>query len=392
MSPADIWDATVRELVRELVVALARREDEDCRDLAQAWTFVALSRHDKSRPVGPRRGAARRRGDPAPNARATNDRPPDALERLGRPFGNMPDPSRGVMANDSVIGLLRVLLTANTAEFGSAMKTATGDVQTFAREATKAGGEGSKGSAAGLSGMVESLGSMKGLLIGGGIIGGIVARGKGFVDAAGQVNDLSDAWGASTTAVQRWKDAAEQTGASVDDVAVAMGKLSKASRREPQARSRRSRKSDCRSIRSATWTRRRCSRRRRRRGRENSGPDATRRGRDGVVRQRRNENSSPRSRKDSRNSGIQAEATGNVMSEDVVRRATTWATRLCPSGPERSSSRRSSRPWSRPRPGGGTRVRRRRRQQVDHGGRRPLEVGVRSDAPRRGGRLGGNRG
>ena len=37
----------MRELVRELVVALARREDEDRRDLIHAWTINALARHER---------------------------------------------------------------------------------------------------------------------------------------------------------------------------------------------------------------------------------------------------------------------------------------------------------------------------------------------------------
>src|SRR4029453_3325635 len=44
------------------------------------------------------------------------------------------------MAADSVIGLLRVLLSANTAEFDSAMKGSTEKIQTFPREANKFSG------------------------------------------------------------------------------------------------------------------------------------------------------------------------------------------------------------------------------------------------------------
>lgn len=82
----------------------------------------------------------------------------------------------------------------------------------------------------GLGGASGALGRLTGLL---GAAAPLLAAGtfvglaKSAVDAAGEINDLSERLGVTTTEVQRLKFAAEQTGAGIDDVAGAMDKLAK---------------------------------------------------------------------------------------------------------------------------------------------------------------------
>ena len=192
------------------------------------------------------------------------------------------------MAGDSVIGLLRVLLSANTAEFDHAMKDSTGAVQTFTREANKFSGASLFKSADSYAKSVEKIGGVSKLTTGeqaklnsvltdavakyaaigkaapegyaaliaqtknattatGGLTSGVSGLGsmlsslapalgvaavaafaKSALDGAGAINDLSERLGVSTDTVQRWKYAAEQTGATIEDVTGGMAHLSKA--------------------------------------------------------------------------------------------------------------------------------------------------------------------
>src|SRR5919109_3155815 len=52
------------------------------------------------------------------------------------------------MANSAVVGLLRVLLTANTAEFSTAMKSAADEARTFSREWKQTGSQATAAGAA----------------------------------------------------------------------------------------------------------------------------------------------------------------------------------------------------------------------------------------------------
>ncbi len=122
----------------------------------------------------------------------------------------------------SVIGLLRVILSANSAEYDTVMRKAAVTANVTAKEI-----EATSTSAKGLTGAFQGLGgaaSMIGLTLGGITAVGLV---KSLVDSASAVNDLSERLGVSTDAVQRWKFAADQTGSSIDDFATAMGQLQK---------------------------------------------------------------------------------------------------------------------------------------------------------------------
>jgi hypothetical protein len=191
------------------------------------------------------------------------------------------------MASDSVIGLLRVVLSAQTAEFDQAMKSSTDKVETFSRTANKFSGTALFKQADQYAASVKKLGGISALTAGeqatlnrtlgdavakytalgkevpphiaalhlqtklaaggtqqmatatkglGGALGGmlpllgvgaLVGFAKGAIDSAGAVADMSAKLGVSTTTVQRWKFATEQTGASIDDVSTAINKMSK---------------------------------------------------------------------------------------------------------------------------------------------------------------------
>jgi hypothetical protein len=191
------------------------------------------------------------------------------------------------MPADSVIGLLRVVLSAQTAEFDQAMKSSTDKVETFSRTANKFSGTalfkqadqyaasvqklggiakltateqstlnrtlgdavakytalgkdvpphiaalhaqtklaagGTTQMAAATKGLGGALGGMLPLLG----VGALVGFAKGAIDTAGAVADMSAKLGVSTTTVQRWQFATSQTGASIDDVSTAINRMSK---------------------------------------------------------------------------------------------------------------------------------------------------------------------
>jgi len=77
-----------------------------------------------------------------------------------------------------------------------------------------------KGAAAGMSGAL-------GALVPAVAIGGLATLAKGSIDAADNLNDLSQRTGVAVESLSRFGAAADDSGSSVDEVAKAMGKLSK---------------------------------------------------------------------------------------------------------------------------------------------------------------------
>ena len=77
-----------------------------------------------------------------------------------------------------------------------------------------------KGAAAGMSGAL-------GALVPAVAIGGLATLAKGSIDAADNLNDLSQRTGVSVESLSKFGAAANDSGSSVDEVAKAMGKLSK---------------------------------------------------------------------------------------------------------------------------------------------------------------------
>ena len=183
------------------------------------------------------------------------------------------------MPADSVIGLLRVVLSAQTAEFDQAMKSSTDKVETFTRKANEFSGNALFQQAERYAASVSKIGTVSNLTAGeqkklngvlseavakytalgkevpphiaalhaqtqnltkgstgltsalSGLIpaitvGAVIGFAKSAIDAAGAIADMSAKLGVSTTTVQRWKFATEQTGASIDDVSTAMSRLS----------------------------------------------------------------------------------------------------------------------------------------------------------------------
>jgi hypothetical protein len=94
---------------------------------------------------------------------------------------------------------------------------APASLQKLARDTAGVTTETAKAST-GISGMVGSLGKMAGALGIAFSAGAVISFGKQVFAAAGQIEDLSKKMGVSREAVQRWKFAAEQSGATIENV------------------------------------------------------------------------------------------------------------------------------------------------------------------------------
>jgi hypothetical protein len=94
---------------------------------------------------------------------------------------------------------------------------APASLQKLAKETAGVGTEMTKTSG-GISGLVGSLGKMAGALGIAFSAGAVISFGKQVLASAGQIDDLSKKLGVSAESVQRWKFAAEQGGATIENV------------------------------------------------------------------------------------------------------------------------------------------------------------------------------
>jgi hypothetical protein len=90
-------------------------------------------------------------------------------------------------------------------------------------EATKGAEKGTSAWSGALSTMTGALGAMGVQLS----VGAVVNFISDTVEAAGAINDLADKTGVSTTAIQQWKFAAEQGGATIDSVNAAVSGMNR---------------------------------------------------------------------------------------------------------------------------------------------------------------------
>ena len=103
-----------------------------------------------------------------------------------------------------------------------------GQIDGLTRSLDKANNQASglSGAFSKLGGMAKNAGvAMAGL--GAAAVGGLAVLGKRAIDAADNLNDLSQRTGVGVEALSKFGAAAEDSGSSLDEVAKAMGKLSK---------------------------------------------------------------------------------------------------------------------------------------------------------------------
>ena len=96
-----------------------------------------------------------------------------------------------------------------------------------ALSATEKQAKGTGGALGRLRGLAGNVGSAMGALLPAASIAGLVALGKNAIDTADHLNDLSQRTGVAVETLSKFGQAANDSGSSVDEVAKAMGKLSK---------------------------------------------------------------------------------------------------------------------------------------------------------------------
>ena len=133
------------------------------------------------------------------------------------------------MANNAVVGLLRTLLVADTAEFDDAMKRSGSGAQDWARNLKLAGNQAQSVGQQISSGLGESLTKLAAAFsishLADSAIESVVEFGKSAFTTAAQIVDLSAKLGLSTDAIQKYKFVAEQSGTTVDAFGTAIFKL-----------------------------------------------------------------------------------------------------------------------------------------------------------------------
>lgn len=117
------------------------------------------------------------------------------------------------MAGSSIVGILKVLLTAETGDFSSGLKGAAQQTKTFTGQITAMGTQ------------LGSISKLMGGLFAGVGISTITAAISKVADYAGKISDLSKQTGLSTDAIQQMSFVAKQTGTSLESFSNAALKL-----------------------------------------------------------------------------------------------------------------------------------------------------------------------
>ena len=133
------------------------------------------------------------------------------------------------MANSGVVGLLRAILSADTAAFDSAMTRSGDGAQQWSRSLKDAGKQAesvgqqiSDGLTASLTKLAAAF-SISHLIDS--AVEGLLEFGKSAFTSSAQIVDLSEKLGVSTDAIQRYQYVAEQSGTSVDAFGTAAFRL-----------------------------------------------------------------------------------------------------------------------------------------------------------------------
>jgi hypothetical protein len=124
--------------------------------------------------------------------------------------------------SNEVVGILRAILTADTAEFNDALKRSGDAVKTWSKAVGSIGQELSGGLGESVAKLTAAF-SISHLVDKG--VSSLVEFGKSAFTTAGHVVDLSDKLGISTDAIQRYGFVAEQSGTTVEAFGTAIFKL-----------------------------------------------------------------------------------------------------------------------------------------------------------------------
>ena len=133
------------------------------------------------------------------------------------------------MASNAIVGLLRTLLVADTAEFDDAMKRSGNGAQEWARNLKIAGSQAQTVGEQISSGLGDSITKLAAAFsvshLADSAIASVVDFGKAAFTTAAQIVDLSAKLGLSTDAIQQYKFVAEQSGTTVEAFGTAIFKL-----------------------------------------------------------------------------------------------------------------------------------------------------------------------